>query len=336
MNFFSANQNPNFYTKYITNMKLFILASLLLCTQNGLALSDFTINGMVGKQPAKLYWLIKQLNEDTLTKRCLILHGKPGNGKTTLANKIAELTKSKLLRLDAPSIVNSYVGQGAHNIANLFDDAQHIASQDNNRVIIFIDEIDAIASNVKTEFRSEHKIALQQLWLEIDKHKNNKNIFIIFATNHVEKLDRTFLDRFGGNVVEIKNPDTHTRKQILEHYFSNVQVILPEAKLNTLTKKTEGLSIRCLEDLAHEIYMTASMTNGGIVSDAIIWGALQQTKSKFDNNTSDDTDEKQLQKIATIVGIAAGALSVIIHSHYICNLILGYCHNGSPATIPLA
>ncbi|MCX5922879.1 MAG: ATP-binding protein [Candidatus Dependentiae bacterium] len=323
MNFFNANQkNLNIFATQVYSIKLFTIHALLLLVSNCQATPDFVIDGMIGKQPTKLYWLMKQINDETVTKRCLILHGKPGNGKTTLASKIAQLTNSKFLRLDAPSIVNTYVGQGAHNVANLFEDAQSIASQDNSKVIVFIDEIDAIASNVKTEFRSEHKIALQQLWLEIDKQKNNKNIFIIFATNHLEKLDRTFLDRFGGNVIEIKNPDAPTRKQILEHYFSNVTITLPSSTLNTLVKKTEDLSIRCLEDLAYDVHMTAAMTNHGIITDAIIWDALHQTKSKFANNISDDADEKRWQKISTMVGIVGTSLGIIIHSHYICNLIL--------------
>ena len=179
---------------------------------------------LIGKPPTKACWLAKRFNESlTGQKNILLLYGPPGNGKTTLARKIAEYVNGVFLMQPAPRIVNEYVGSGAKSIAQLFEDAYRL-SDEKQKTIIFIDEIDAIASNIKLESRGEYKSALQQLWLELDKCKSDPNIFVIFATNHFDKLDTTFLDRMGGNSVEIKNPDASTRKKVLEHYFTKATI----------------------------------------------------------------------------------------------------------------
>ena len=272
----------------------------------------YTIDGMIGAQPKKACWIIKQINEGNLgnLKNRVILHGPPGNGKTTLAHKIAELTKSHLLQLDGPSVVERYVGQGAQNIAELF----HLArakSDEGDKVTVFIDEVDAIAANNTSEFRSEHEAALQQLWLELDKCKMYPSIFVIFATNHLKKLSKIFLDRFGGNVIELKNPDDTIRTQIIDHYFKKAGIPLEIALRDQLVKKTKDLSIRCLEDLATDVHIAAQLENNGLVTENIVWDALKTTQEKFNNHVSETEKEKRLHKISTYVGIASGSLHVL-------------------------
>jgi SpoVK/Ycf46/Vps4 family AAA+-type ATPase len=287
-------------------------------------LNDFTIDGMVGKQPIKLCWIIKQLIENKeLPKTFLLLHGKPGNGKTTVARKIAELTGRDFLSLDGPSIVQSYVGQGAQNIVELFNKAHELILQSNftKRVVIFIDEIDAIASSNNTEFRAEHKSALQQLWLDLDKCKGDQWIFVIFATNHLDKLDKTFLDRLGGNVIELKNPDAQTRQSVFTHYFGKANINVNPSIMAKLVKKTDGLSVRSLEDIVGDLRMMAEVSNKGIITQAMLWDSVKQTRAKF-IKTDDPDSEKKLQKISTYISIISGALSSTVNSLYLASLLI--------------
>src|SRR3989304_7956163 len=100
----------------VTFLLLFISTSILASE------TPYTIDGMVGVQPTKICWLIEKMKspkgfQNMTIKNRLILHGPPGNGKTTLAKKLADETGSTLLKLDGPSIVEKYVGSGAQNIS---------------------------------------------------------------------------------------------------------------------------------------------------------------------------------------------------------------------------
>ncbi len=306
-------------------MKCFIrVCVVLFCFISGPLLgadASHCIEGLVGKQPAKICWLIKYLQQDKpsdiAVKNRLIFYGPPGNGKTTLVHKVAALTGCELMALDGPSIVESYVGRGARNIKTFFSDAQARLESTGRRVIVFIDEIDAIAANNKTEFRSEHESALQQLWLELDRCKQNPKIFVFFATNHFKKLSKTFLDRFGGNVIEIPNPDRQTRRQVLVHYFSKAHIALPDSFFDELAKKTDSLSVRCLEDLAGDVKMAADIENDGVATQELVWKTLKVVRKKFEHHLSDEQKDTRLQKISTYVAIVSGVLASAINIHYL-------------------
>lgn len=261
---------------------------------------------LVGALPPKIMWLIKNLNDhssDATIKNRLILYGPPGNGKTTIAHTIAQLSNSEFIEMHAPSIVSKYQGSGSKNIKDMFERAIIKARLSHKRVVVFIDEIDAIACDNESEFRSEHKAALEQLWLELDTYKKDPNIFIIVATNSFNKLHKTFLDRFGCNIIEIKNPDLAMRKEVLEHYFKQAQVTLSQELISQIAGKTDGLSIRCLEDLATDIKIESEVNNQGIISNQIIWDCIDQTRKKFTDNISEKSTDTLLQKITNVSSI---------------------------------
>lgn len=310
----------------------FIMSSLFSVSLVAQQAEKFTIDGMIGEPPARVALLIKQLKEkqpttttdtDKRLKNRLILYGPPGNGKTTLAFKIAQMTDSLFFKIDGPTIVDKYVGQGSQNIAQVFDLASEKAREDGKRVIIFIDEIDAIASNNKSEYRSEHAAALQQLWLELDRYKKDPYIFVMCATNHFKKLDKTFLDRFGANAIEIPNPDLTLRRQALQFYCDNAGVTLKPDDFETLAKKSEGLSMRCLEDLVDDVAALAAVTNKPVEQKTLM-AELVRSKEKFEGNAHDDNSEnrdKQWQRVSTYVSVVGGLLGIVINTKHIIDMI---------------
>lgn len=239
-------------------------------------------DGLVGKIPKKVYGLIARMNKPGTPNKSLnrlILYGPPGNGKSTIAKKIAELTDGEFISAGAPSIVGKYLGQGVSFINGLFEDALKKSAITDKRVIIFIDEIDAIATFNSSELKSAHTEALQALWLNLDKYKDNANIFVVCATNEIEKIHPTFLDRFGNNLIEIKNPDLEKRIAILRHYLpadSDIDFKI----IKNLAKKCSGLSGRSLEDLATEAIARAEIENAGVITSEILWSEYYDLSKK--------------------------------------------------------
>ncbi|KAG0481278.1 hypothetical protein HPP92_012136 [Vanilla planifolia] len=75
----------------------------------------------------------------------ILLHGPPGCGKTKLAHAIANETGLSFYKISATEVVSGVSGASEENIRDLFNKAHRTAPS-----IVFIDEIDAIASKRKT------------------------------------------------------------------------------------------------------------------------------------------------------------------------------------------
>ena len=123
--------------------------------------------------------------------RGVLLHGSPGTGKTLIAKAVANATNAKFLYLAAPELVQKFIGEGARMVREIFKIAR-----ENAPVIIFIDEIDAIAAQRTNESQSgerEVNRTLMQLLAELDGFSLNEQIRIIAATNRIDILDPAIL-----------------------------------------------------------------------------------------------------------------------------------------------
>jgi SpoVK/Ycf46/Vps4 family AAA+-type ATPase len=304
---------------------MFMLCVMRCGASDGMSCASY---GVVGKTPLRLAWYIKlfsrasdEQNSSFLNR--MILHGPPGNGKSMWARVFAQATQSEFIARSACSMVERYVGQGAMNVVQLFATARELVETSDKKVVIFIDEIDALAASNGSEFRAEHKAALQQLWLELDACKWDKRIFVLFATNEFKKLSTTFLDRFGCNTVEIRNPNKRMRSDLLKHYCAQVKMELTDGLLAALVQKTEGLSIRSLEDLVHALRMEADLKCNGQVTAALVEKNLIKVKKKFKGNVADEEKdrESQLQRTTNIVSIVTGLLSAALNLHLVWLLV---------------
>ena len=71
----------------------------------------------------------------------VLLHGPPGTGKTMLAKAVANETNATFIKMAGSELVQKFIGEGARLVRDLFE----LASE-HEPAIIFIDEIDAVAS----------------------------------------------------------------------------------------------------------------------------------------------------------------------------------------------
>jgi 26S proteasome regulatory subunit T3 len=73
--------------------------------------------------------------------RGVLLYGPPGTGKTMLAKAVASETKASIIRMVGSEFVQKYLGEGPRMVRDVFRMARENAPS-----IVFIDEIDAIAT----------------------------------------------------------------------------------------------------------------------------------------------------------------------------------------------
>jgi transitional endoplasmic reticulum ATPase len=180
----------------------------------------------------------------------VLLHGPPGTGKTLLAKAVASETQSHFILINGPEIMSKFYGQSEENLRKKFDDAEK-----NAPAIIFIDEIDAIASK-REESRGEvERRVVAQLLAMMDGLKSRGKVVVIAATNIPNSLDPA-LRRPGrfDREIEIGVPGKEGRLNILKIHTRNMP-LSKDVNLKKLSEITHGFVGADLSALAKEAAM---------------------------------------------------------------------------------
>ena len=154
----------------------------------------------------------------------VLLHGPPGTGKTLLAKAVANETNSHFILINGPEIMSKYYGQSEENLRKKFEEAEKNAPS-----IIFIDEIDAIASKrEETRGEVERRVVAQLLAL-MDGLQSRGKVVVIAATNVPNILDPA-LRRPGrfDREIEIGVPGKEGRLNILKIHTRNMPMYTRE------------------------------------------------------------------------------------------------------------
>ena len=142
----------------------------------------------------------------------LLLHGKPGTGKSKLAGSIAARLNLPLVTARADALISSYLGSTSKNIRSLLEYAQI------EPCVLFLDEFDSIAKarDDKNEI-GELKRVVVSLLQNID---NLGDTILVAATNHVHLLDPAIDRRFHYNM-ELLEPLKNERAKIFNALLKN-------------------------------------------------------------------------------------------------------------------
>ena len=153
-------------------------------------------------------------------RRGVLLYGPEGTGKTLLAEALANEIDAKFIKLNGNNLTSMWQGQTERHWRKLFKIAK-----ENQPVIIFIDEIDSIATSRDTGDKFNNKIVNQILGLISDAEKNDYKIYIVSATNRLDLMDKALI-RSGrlGKKVECVNPKTEEDvKRIYEIHINRYE-----------------------------------------------------------------------------------------------------------------
>lgn len=184
----------------------------------------------------------------------VLLSGPPGTGKTLLARAIAGEADVPFFQASGSDFEEMFVGVGAKRIRDLFS-----AARKSSPCIIFIDEIDAVASKRNARDQSSVRMTLNQLLVELDGFQQSEGIVVICATNLPESLDKA-LTRPGrlDKMVVVPLPDLEGRKEIIKLYADKVK-LSPNVDLDVLARRTSGMSGADLSNIINIAAVRASV-----------------------------------------------------------------------------
>merc|ERR1712010_392758 len=171
--------------------------------------------------PLTHFDLYKQIGIDP--PRGVLMYGPPGCGKTMLAKAVAHHTTASFIRVVGSEFVQKYLGEGPRMVRDVFR-----LAKENSPAIIFIDEIDAIATkrfDAQTGADREVQRILLELLNQMDGFDQTTNVKVIMATNRQDTLDPALL-RPGrlDRKIEFPLPDRRQKRLIFQVLTSKMNL----------------------------------------------------------------------------------------------------------------
>ncbi|KAL1830968.1 hypothetical protein DCAR_0100921 [Daucus carota subsp. sativus] len=184
--------------------------------------------------------------------RGLLLFGPPGTGKTMIGKAIAGEAKATFFYISASSLTSKWIGEGEKLVRALFG----VASC-RQPAVIFVDEIDSLLSQRKSEGEHESSRRLKtQFLIEMEGFDSGSDqVLLIGATNRPQELDEAARRRLTKRLY-IPLPSSDARAWIIRNLLQKDGLFkLSEEDTNTICKLTEGYSGSDMKNLVKDASM---------------------------------------------------------------------------------
>ncbi|XP_063727667.1 26S proteasome regulatory subunit 6B-like [Symsagittifera roscoffensis] len=211
--------------------------------------------------PLTHFDLYKQIGIDP--PRGVLMFGPPGCGKTMLAKAVAHHTTASFIRVVGSEFVQKYLGEGPRMVRDVFR-----LAKENSPSIIFIDEIDAIATkrfDAQTGADREVQRILLELLNQMDGFDQTTNVKVIMATNRQDTLDPALL-RPGrlDRKIEFPLPDRR-QKRLIFSTICNRMNLSDEVDIEDYVSRPDKITGADINAICQEAGMHAVRENRYIV-----------------------------------------------------------------------
>ncbi|GMH79987.1 hypothetical protein TL16_g08351, partial [Triparma laevis f. inornata] len=195
--------------------------------------------------------------------RGVLLYGPPGTGKTMMAKAVANATEATFISMVGSEFVQKYLGEGPRMVRDVFR-----LARENSPCVVFIDEIDAIATkrfDAQTGADREVQRILLELLNQMDGFDQSTNVKVIMATNRADTLDPALL-RPGrlDRKIEFPNPDRRQKRMVFQAATSKMN-LSDELDLEDYVNRAEKISCADVASICAEAGLQAVRENRYVV-----------------------------------------------------------------------
>merc|ERR1712110_509487 len=235
--------------------------------------------------PLTQFELYKSIGIDP--PRGVLLYGPPGCGKTILAKAVAHHTTASFIRVVGSEFVQKYLGEGPRMVRDVFR-----LAKENSPSIIFIDEIDAIATkrfDAQTGADREVQRILLELLNQMDGFDQAVNVKVIMATNRHDPLDPALL-RPGrlDRKIEFPLPDRRQKRLVFSTVTGKMN-LHDEVDLEDYVARPDKISGADINAIVQEAGMQAVRENRYVV-------LAKDFEKGYKNNIKKDETEHEFYK----------------------------------------
>lgn len=215
----------------------------------------------------------------------VLLYGPPGTGKTMLVKAVANATTASFIRVVGSEFVQKYLGEGPRMVRDVFR-----LARENAPSIIFIDEIDAIATkrfDAQTGADREVQRILLELLTQMDGFDQGSNVKVIMATNRADTLDPALL-RPGrlDRKIEFPLPNRREKRLIFQTICGRMN-LSSDVDLEDYVSRPDKLSCAEIASVCQAAGLQAVRKNRYIVLPGDFDEAFKQISKKGDDNRLD-------------------------------------------------
>ena len=181
-------------------------------------------------------------------KRGILLHGKPGTGKTLTTRWIANALNDVTVIL--------MTGEQLGMVQECCNLARVLAPS-----LVIMEDVDLIAQNRSSRRGGHFPVALNQLLNEMDGISSESEVIFFLTTNRPEVLEPALAERPGrvDQAIEYPLPDADCRRRLIELYSRQMKLQIED--LTGLLNRTENASPAFIKELVRKSAFIAAEEN---------------------------------------------------------------------------
>lgn len=184
-----------------------------------------------------------------------ILHGPPGNGKTTIIKALANEMKLPLYPLNSGNVGSSYIHELSKNAQQLREQLAYKYKMTGERSVVIMDEAQQLIPKTSgSAYAHSHNIEETNFFKEMIMSAEQDGIIYAMATNDLNQIEPAFYENSDrlSVCVYVDNPDYESRVGVIKKLVSSKPIaknINNDESISTLATLTAGLSIAKISQL---------------------------------------------------------------------------------------